>query len=60
LDFLKSFVALAASKHDGYHVGSTLQDLHIVESLVGRENVIKLAFEYNDKIVILFLMVCFE
>jgi hypothetical protein len=26
LDFLRSFVALASSKHDGYHVGSTLQD----------------------------------
>jgi len=34
--------------------------LHIVESLVGCENVIKLAFEYNDKIVILLLMVCFQ
>jgi hypothetical protein len=34
--------------------------LHIVESLVGCENVIKLASEYNDKIVILLLMVCFE
>jgi hypothetical protein len=34
--------------------------LHIVESLVGHENVIKLASKYNDKIVILLLMVCFE
>jgi hypothetical protein len=34
--------------------------LHIVESLVGCDNVIKLAFEYNDKIVNLLLMVCFE
>ncbi len=34
--------------------------LHIVESSVGHENVIKLTFEYNDKIVILLLMVCFE
>jgi hypothetical protein len=34
--------------------------LWIVESLVVRRNAIRLTFKYDDKIVILLLMVCFE
>ncbi len=34
--------------------------LWIAESLVGCRNAIKLASKYDDKIVILLLMVCFE
>jgi len=34
--------------------------LWIVESLVVRKNAIRLASKYDDKIVILLLMVCFE
>jgi hypothetical protein len=34
--------------------------LHIVKNLVGCGNAVRLAFEYDAKIVILLLMVCFE
>ncbi len=36
------------------------KSLCVVENLLGRQNVIQLAIEYDVKIVIPFLMVCFE
>jgi hypothetical protein len=36
------------------------KDLRIVKNLVGCGNVVRLAFEYDAKIVILLLTVCFE
>jgi hypothetical protein len=36
------------------------KSLHIVEDLLGHGNAIRLAIEYDAKIVIPFLMVCFE
>jgi hypothetical protein len=41
-------------------VGSAFKFLCIVENLLGRGNAIQLATEYDAKIVIIFLMVCFE
>jgi hypothetical protein len=34
--------------------------LHVVENLVGHRNVIRLASEYDVKVVVLLLMLCFD
>jgi hypothetical protein len=46
---------MEGSQHDGYHVGSMLQDFAHCEKLGGT-----LAFEYDVKVFIHLLMVCFS
>jgi hypothetical protein len=58
--FLKVFWCEASSQHDGYHVGSILKALRIVENLDGHKNVIWLASKYDVKVVVPLFMVCFD
>jgi hypothetical protein len=50
---------MTCSQHDGYHVGSMLQSFAYCGNLVGRDT-IWLASKYDVKVVIPFLIVCFD
>jgi hypothetical protein len=60
LDFLRSFDAQQVHNMMVIKLDTHFKALWIVESLVGCKNVIRLTFEYDAKVVILLLMVCFE
>jgi len=60
LDFLRSFDALWAHNMMAIMLDPRFNALWIVESLVVHRNVIRLTSKYDDKIVIMLLMVCFE
>jgi len=47
-------------QNDGYHVGSMFQVFTHCEKFGGCGNVIWLAFEYDVKVVVFVLMVCFD
>jgi len=60
LDFLKFFDAKEAHNMMVIMLNPHFKALWIVEGLVGCRNAIRLAFEYDAKVVIMLLMVCFE
>jgi len=60
LDFLRSFDAQQVHNMMLIMLDTHFKALQIVESLVGCRNAIRLTFEYDAKVVILLLMVCFE
>jgi hypothetical protein len=60
LDFLRSIDARQVHNMIIIMLDTHFKALRIVESLVGCKNAIQLTFEYDAKVVILLLMVCFE
>jgi hypothetical protein len=59
LEFLRSFDARQAHNTMAIMLDPCFKALHIVENLVGCGNAIQLASEYDVKVVIPLLMVCF-
>jgi hypothetical protein len=60
LEFLGSFDVRQVHNMMAFMLDPHFKALHIVENLVGRGNVIRLASEYDVKVVVLLLMVCFD
>jgi hypothetical protein len=60
LEFLKSFDVKQTHNMMTIMLDPRFKVLHIVENLVGCGDSIRLTFEYDVKVVIPFLMVCFD